>query len=561
VAIWYGYESGPPLVVTGTVRITNDGKAKIPVLPPLTDGVHLYFVEGQPFNSGSGIAQMSITGGETTWITTSLREILAVPAISPDGSKLLVAAGFAGGPTAWSQFWIQPLPAGTPYRVGHITGISGCFTPDGSHVLYGDGRVVKIVNLDGSDPHALTSVPGILRAPRFSSDGKRIRFWLSQLEDSATSIWEMGADGSNLHPLLPDWKEATNQCCGSWSPDGNYYYFQATRGNEQSIWVLPERRSIFRRTPAPFRLISGPLRFGAPGPGTDGKTLFVLGEETRVELFRYDLKAKRFDPYLKGLSAGPIDISPDGKWIAYVSYPDMTLWSSRLDLTQKTQLTFSPVRAYEPRWSPAGSRIAFMDVRPGRPWTISVLSTAGGDSPKPIEPLNQNGSESDPTWTPDGKSIVFSKGAADGKGAHAVYSLDLDKGNLLLVPGSDQVLSPRLSPDGKFISALRIGGNSLMLFDLKNNQWSTLTEGGRFSGNEWSRDGKYVYMRANRGGAAHLMRVRIKDRALEDVLDLTDFPALADDFANWIGVTPDGGALLMRDRSVQEIYALTLEKK
>jgi len=52
--------------------------------------------------------------------------------------------------------------------------------------------------------------------------------------------------------------------------------------------------------------------------------------------------------------------------------------------------------------------------------------------------------------------------------------------------------------------------------------------------------------------------VRIKDRALEHILSLKDVPRLADQFAAWIGLTPDDAPLLMRDRSVQEIYALDL---
>jgi hypothetical protein len=48
---------------------------------------------------------------------------------------------------------------------------------------------------------------------------------------------------------------------------------------------------------------------------------------------------------------------------------------------------------------------------------------------------------------------------------------------------------------------------------------------------------------------------------LEDVLSLKDFPRLVDPFAEWYGLTGDGKLLLMRDRSVQEIYALDLAKK
>jgi hypothetical protein len=57
------------------------------------------------------------------------------------------------------------------------------------------------------------------------------------------------------------------------------------------------------------------------------------------------------------------------------------------------------------------------------------------------------------------------------------------------------------------------------------------------------------------------VRVRVNDRVVEHVLNLKGFPALVDPLANWIGLTPDGGVLLMRDRSVQEIYALDLAKK
>ena len=55
-----------------------------------------------------------------------------------------------------------------------------------------------------------------------------------------------------------------------------------------------------------------------------------------------------------------------------------------------------------------------------------------------------------------------------------------------------------------------------------------------------------------------MVRVRIRDGVLEDVFNLRDFPQVTDMFAGWIGLTPDDAPLLMRDRSLQEIYALDL---
>jgi Tol biopolymer transport system component/DNA-binding winged helix-turn-helix (wHTH) protein len=557
-AYWRGRPQPP--TVTNAVQITNDRKAKGPL--PVTDGVHLYFLEGTPWTTGSGIAQLSATGGETTWITTTLQEVLTIDSISPDRSELLVSNGAPHGRfDSAAELWVQPLPSGTPHRVGNIIASAACWTPDGTHIVYGYESAIMIADKDGSEPDQLAKVSGVVRALRFSPDGRRIRFYVLPFPGrDSSSIWEMDANGKHIHPLFPNWKESPYQCCGNWSPDGDYYYFEAGSGNDQAIWVMPEHRSIFRRAAAaPSRLTSGPLRFSTPVPSSDGKRLFVVGEEPRVEMFRYDMQARRFDAYLWGLSAGSVGFSSDREWLAYVSYPDMTLWRSRVDGTDQMQLTFPPVRAYAPRWSPDGSKIAFTNVQFNRPWKNCLVSSSGG-SPEWLGQASTDEVEDDPTWTPDGKSVVFGKLDANHHNV-AIYRLNLETRKVFSIPNSDGIFSPRMSPDGRYISALAADPRKLMLFDKHTNHWSVLVEGGTFNYNEWSPDGKYVYMRVSQGarsGAPELVRVRIKDRVLEHVVSLKDFPQSSDIYASWIGLAPDGAPLLMRDRSVQEIYALDL---
>jgi Tol biopolymer transport system component/DNA-binding winged helix-turn-helix (wHTH) protein len=553
--------------IANIVRLTNDRKAKIPFNGVVTDGLHLYFMEGTLSESGRGIAQVAAVGGETTWIQTTMKEALAIHDVSPDKSKLLLVTGVSGGDSY--EFWVQPLPAGTPRRVGNLKALAMNWTPDGSHIIYSYQHKIGIANEDGSDPRIIAETPGSGGAFRYSPDGRLIRFSLLEDSENSSSLWEMRADGTNLHPLLPNWKESLDQCCGRWSPDGNCYYFLTGSfffgggGPSQGIWVMPGHHSIFRQNIAPTRLTTGPLRFGAPTPSSDGKSLFAVGDESRVELFSYDPRAQRFDSYLGGLSAGPVAFSPDGKWVAYVSYPEMTLWKSRTDLSEKMQLTFPPVRVYGPQWSPDGSQIAFGDVQFHRPWKVYLVSASGGDSPKQIAPSNLEDVDSDPTWTPDGKSIIFGRAPAGERGGQSIYRVELSSGNLALIPGSKGLYSPRVSPDGQYIAALTAGAKQLTLLDQTTNSWSTLAEGDHFNFgfNQWSSDGKYVYALENGRGFGKIVRVRIKDRILEDILSLKNFPQLVDPFADWYGLTADGKVLLMRDRSVQEIYALNLAKK
>ena len=142
VAFWRSQPQPP--TVTNIVRITNDGKAKNPLNPPVTDGVHLYFTEGDMNTTGSGIAQVPAAGGETTWLTTTLQDVIALSPVSPDRSELLVAKGARVGSDFVIELWAQPLPAGAPHHVGNIRALLATWTPDGTHIVYADAGKIQL---------------------------------------------------------------------------------------------------------------------------------------------------------------------------------------------------------------------------------------------------------------------------------------------------------------------------------------------------------------------------------------------------------------------------------
>ncbi len=192
------------------------------------------------------------------------------------------------------------------------------------------------------------------------------------------------------------------------------------------------------------------LEFLAPSP--DGRKLFVDGYQGRGELVRYDPKSGQFVPFLSGISAGELDFSRDGQWVTYVSYPEHTLWRSRADGSDRLQLTYPPVSAGLPRWSPDGTQIVYVDTQPGRPWKIFLISAQGGT---PQEVLAESHTQADPTWSPDGKKLAFGRTQITGSSEPlAIYIVDLATHQVSTIPGSENLFSPRWSPDGQYLAAL-----------------------------------------------------------------------------------------------------------
>ena len=549
---WWLRSPLPAPKVLATRQITRDGVGKERLV---TDGSRLYTTEGSGANNF--LVQASVMGGETSPILNPFTNVDLLE-ISPDHSQLLVV-NFVGTEQE-DQFWLLPLPTGSPRRMADVVGHGGAWSPDGHRLVFVKGSDLYVAAADGTDVHKLISVSGTPIRPGFSPDGTRVRFTIVDAEKNSSSLWEIRSDGTDLRPVLAGWRAVPTECCGCWSPDGRYYFFVSNTPASRNLWALREPDSFFRsRSLAPFQLTTGPISFHDPVSSPDGKKLFVNGLQARAELVRYDPKSHQFVPFLSGISAGELDVSRDGKWVTYVSYPENILWRSHIDGSDRMQLTYPPVSAGLPRWSPDGAQIAYVDTQPGRPWRIFLISAQGGT---PQEVVSENHTQVDATWSPDGKQLAFGRtGFVGSTEPFAIYVVDLNSRQVSTIPGSENLFSPRWSPDGRHLAAMSSDSKKLLLFDFKTKKWSDwINESGAVGFPNWSPDGNYVYYDSSFTEHPTYRRIRVGQTRSELLLDLKDLRRyFSTPAGNWSGLAPDGSGLFVRDLSTEEIYALDLE--
>jgi hypothetical protein len=96
---------------------------------------------------------------------------------------------------------------------------------------------------------------------------------------------------------------------------------------------------------------------------------------------------------------------------------------------------------------------------------------------------------------------------------------------------------------------------ALMLFDWRTQTWAELAKG-PLNWADWSRDGTYVYFEREGISEHSIMRVRLSDHAVEQMVSLKDFKRAGDSGGFWFGLTPENSPILLRDTGTQEIYAL-----
>ncbi len=226
---------------------------------------------------------------------------------------------------------------------------------------------------------------------------------------------------------------------------------------------------------------------------------------------------------LDGVAREPM-ISPDGKWVVYVSdvsgNPDVYLQST----TGQTAINLtkdSPAADTAPAFSADGERIAFRSERDGG--GLFVMGRTG----ESVRRLTKSGVQ--PAWFSDGRRLAFASGqgqspTAEGRGGgiSELWTVDTTGGELQRIYRGDAV-QPRVSPNGRRIAFWAMQPNEDFTGFASPNRdvWTVAVDGTdpvRVTTEEaidwnpvWAPDGTALFFLSNRSGTMNLWRVSIDE--------------------------------------------------
>ncbi|MFQ5696226.1 MAG: TolB family protein, partial [Terriglobia bacterium] len=98
--------------------------------------------------------------------------------------------------------------------------------------------------------------------------------------------------------------------------------------------------------------------------------------------------ATSIDKIMEYRSLGSVEVSPDGKRAVFVATAadfdenvmNSDLWLVELESGRSFQLTRGPKRDNKPRWSPDGTKIAFLSNRNSKNTNIWLIAPDGGEA-------------------------------------------------------------------------------------------------------------------------------------------------------------------------------------
>jgi Tol biopolymer transport system component len=504
--------------------------------PVFTDGSRLYFdSSGEP-------SQMSIAGGPIV-PTHILGPGMQILDISKDGSKVLGLKLDLNDNINRGTLWTAPMLGGTARKLSDHLAFKARWSLDGRSIVFSDQRTLYSIDEDGQNLRTLWTGPDDLDNLIFSPDGQKLSLTVGDTS-SRSRLWTLLADGRNAHPLPFDWPANANQNAGQWTPDGKRFLFTSDREGPTNVYELVAPRWFeFWKGPTAVRLTGNQLSIQAitPAPGGDG--VYVLGLVDQGTMRAWDPHSGKMMPYLDNLSMLALATSPDGQWMAYLEYPSRHLWRSRLDGSEKLQLTNSYAGMVQ--WSPDGKWLVYSD------WRNLYRVSADGGAPEKLTPDGHY--DVQPSWFPDGKKIAFNYFPYPGQPLR-IRVLDLDTRQVSTMPGADGYFFPLWSPDGKYLVAVAENPARMVLYSVETGKWKDLhTFEAPWGWLVWAKDSKSIYM-SYLLGKNGIYNLTVPDGQWTKVTGLE--AVNPEDLDAFLSLTPDGQPAMMSRTGVAQLYLL-----
>ncbi|TKB79398.1 MAG: Tol-Pal system beta propeller repeat protein TolB [Nitrospira sp.] len=233
---------------------------------------------------------------------------------------------------------------------------------------------------------------------------------------TARELFVMDYDGYDPRQLTAD---GFLNLMPRWSPDRRFLVFTTYRNrNTQDIDMI-ELATGKRWT----LVAQGGLNI-TPVFSPDGNSLaYSSSHEGNAELYRLDTKTKAAQR-LTTHAAGDLSPSwsPSGRELVFTSDrsggPQIFLMSA--DGSNVRRLTFEGDYNAAPAWSPRGNWIAYVCRTPKKEYKLCVITP---DGQKRLQLTTGLGVDDSPSWSPDGRHLVFSS-TVEGKSQ--IYMIDAD---------------------------------------------------------------------------------------------------------------------------------------
>lgn len=238
-------------------------------------------------------------------------------------------------------------------------------------------------------------------------------------------------------------------------------------------------------------------------------------------------------------------LSPDGKSFAYAARPagNWDIYVQRVGGKNPINVTKDcSVDDTQPAFSPDGEQIAFRCEREGG--GIFVIG-ATGESVRRLTNFGHN-----PSWSPDGKEIVF--GAAPAWDPAARIALDSQLWVVNASSGEKRILTkpplvldavqPNWSPHGYRIAywAVHGGQRDIWTVSADGTHPVAVTQDAALDWSPvWSSDGRYLYFASDRAGSMNLWRVSIDEKSGR-VLDRIESLTTPSAYSGPISISRDG---------------------
>ena len=454
---------------------------------------------------------------------------------SADGSKIAYSSDNA--------VYVRQIDSADPRQIAE-SAIPAAWSPDGRFVLLNSaGELVK-VPAGGGAAQRIAAIPDFFRGAAWNRDG-------TILLGTEEKMMRVSENGGPLVPIT-----AVAAWYPTLLPDGKHYLFLGGRGGvtEEAIYLASVRSKEVRKlTPANSKAEYAPSGHLLFLRGTtlmaqpfDASTLQIKGDaeavaaDTRLTLINrladFVVSPNELILYRTGGTdrsaltwfnrSGKVErvlddanyyqdlqLAPDGKRIASTRLDPKTL---RMDLwvTDLIRNVASRVASLEedvefPAWSPDGQHVSY-STRTGD--SIGVVDASGSGEHVRVTAGFR------PSWSPDGGTILFSRGASGPGASGPLVSVSTtDHKTAVYLEG--QLAQPAFSPDGRWVaySSLESGRWEVYVqsFPAGKGKWQVSTQGGAEP--VWRQDGKELFYKTLNQAGGKIVAVPVETGAKFDV--------------------------------------------